>query len=135
MIRLGPIALCLFLAACVASGVKVTEEQAAGFKPGTTTYQEVIGALGKPTTVTILADGSRIAVYSYAYAQARPASFIPLVGQLVGGADGTGNSVAFTFNRDNILVGHTSSETSIGTSANLMSGPAQAGSPDQPRAP
>jgi outer membrane protein assembly factor BamE (lipoprotein component of BamABCDE complex) len=134
MSRVTPFAMCLLLVACVASGVKVTEEQASQFRPGESTYQDVVAALGKPTTVTVLANGNRIAAYSYVHSQARPAAFIPVVGPLVGGADSTSNSVVFTFDRNNILVGHSSSETNIGTGTNLTSGPAQPGSPSQPQA-
>jgi hypothetical protein len=39
------------LAACAASGVQVTEQQAQSFQVGRSTYSEVIAALGEPTTV------------------------------------------------------------------------------------
>src|SRR5882757_4441545 len=75
------------LAGCVAGGVKVEERQLASFQKGQTTYAQVVGRLGAPTSSTLMPDGRRMIIYTYVQTQARPESFIPIVGAFVGGAD------------------------------------------------
>jgi hypothetical protein len=53
------------LAGCAASGVKVSEQQAQSFKVGTSTYNDVVAALGPPTSTTVNSDGIRMAAYNY----------------------------------------------------------------------
>jgi hypothetical protein len=94
------------LAACAASGVQVTEQQAQSFQVGRSTYSEVVAALGEPTTVTSSSNGSRIAIYSYAAASARPQNFIPYIGPLVAGYDRKSSAVTFDFDSNGILKPH-----------------------------
>jgi hypothetical protein len=63
----GIVVLCVagLLAGCAASGVKVTEQQAQQFKVGTSTYTDVVSALGPPTTSTVASNGMRTAMYNY----------------------------------------------------------------------
>lgn len=111
--------LALFLAGCASAGVKVTEDQAAGFKVGQSTYADVVAALGAPTTTTTASNGMRTAVYAYSSVQSRPQNFIPYIGPFVGGYDTQATSVAFTFDGRGVLTGTTSSQTGIGAGANL----------------
>jgi hypothetical protein len=70
------------LVGCAASGVKVSEQQAETLKVGISTYNDVIAALGPPTSTTVNADGTRIAAYSYASMRSQPQEFIPHLGRL-----------------------------------------------------
>ncbi|NDA63118.1 MAG: hypothetical protein EBX50_13925 [Chitinophagia bacterium] len=74
----------MVLAACSSSGVKVDPNKLSGFEKGKTTYSEVIDTLGSPTQVMTLDDGRKIVTYSYYGVQARPESFVPIVGAFVG---------------------------------------------------
>jgi outer membrane protein assembly factor BamE (lipoprotein component of BamABCDE complex) len=110
------------LAACAASGVQVSEQQAQSFQVGKSTYAEVVGALGDPTTSSIDTRGGRIATYSYSAVSARPQNFIPYIGPFVGGYDTKASAVTFTFDNRGVLTNTTSSQTNVGTGANLAAG-------------
>lgn len=124
----------LALCGCAASGVQVSEEQAQSFQIGRATYSEVVNTLGAPTVTTTQSNGARIAVYSYAAVQSRPQNFIPYVGPLVAGYDTKSSAVTFTFDARGVLTNVTSTQTGIGTGANLASGSGQPAPPtSQPR--
>lgn len=124
----------LALCGCAASGVQVSEEQAQSFQIGKATYADVVGSLGPPTVVSSQSNGNRIAVYSYAAVQSRPQNFIPYVGPLVAGYDSKSSAVTFTFDARGVLTNMTSTQTGIGTGANLASGSGQPAPPTfQPR--
>jgi hypothetical protein len=132
----GVIALCVagLLASCAASGVKVSEQQAESFKVGSSTYNDVVAALGPPTTSTVTADGTRMAVYSYAAVRSQAQNFIPYIGPLVAGYDTQSSAVTFTFNQAGVLTGTSSTQTGMGTGANLAAGSNAATAPyQQPR--
>jgi hypothetical protein len=113
---------CGLVAGCASSGVKVSEQQAGAFKVGTSTYGDVTAALGAPTTSTVAADGTRMAVYAYSSFRSQPQNFIPYLGPLVAGYDSQASSVTFTFNQAGVLTGTSSTQTGMGTGANLAAG-------------
>lgn len=123
----------LLLAACASAGVKVDQAKLADFKKGKTTYSEVIQTLGQPTQTTILDDGNKIIHYTYFSTQARPESFIPYVGLVVGGADTENSVVSFTFDQKDILKSYTSSQGGVGagTGFNAYSQPRKSEQPNQ----
>ncbi len=108
MKRISAFAIAAILAGCASSGTKVTEQQAGQFEKGKSTEAEVIARLGTPTSTTRMADGSRLDAYAYTQAQARAASFIPVVGLMAGGADAKVSIVSFKFGPDGLLVDWTS---------------------------
>jgi len=110
------------LAGCAASGVKVSEQQAESFKVGTSTYSDVVNALGAPTSTTVAAGGSRTAAYNYSSMRSQPQNFIPYVGPLVAGYDTQSSAVTFTFDNRGVLTGTTSSQSGMATGANLAAG-------------
>ncbi|WP_207000674.1 hypothetical protein [Trinickia mobilis] len=109
------LSLCVALAGCVSSGVEVKPEQTSDFRAGVTTRQEVISRLGTPTTQATLPDGSTMLVYSFSAAQARPASFIPILGAFVGGADARSSMVSFQFTPAGVLKGSSSTSSQSGS--------------------
>jgi outer membrane protein assembly factor BamE (lipoprotein component of BamABCDE complex) len=128
------IGLSLLLNGCAASGVQVKEEQLAAFEKGKTTLQDVVATLGTPTGKTLMPDGSRMISYTYAQAQARPATFIPIVGAFVGGIDARSNSVVLTFDQRGILKSTMSSSHQQGTGMGFAAGTGpQAQVEQQPR--
>lgn len=127
------VAASFFLSGCASHGVMVSEQQVQQFKRGETTEAQVIAALGQPTTVSSY-NGQRSLIYSGAHAQARPASFIPLIGPLVGGADVRASSVVFRV-KDGVVIDIISSHTASGSGTGFASGAPIAQVPEQPRKP
>ena len=109
------LSLVITLAGCMSTGVEVRQDQTASFKTGSTTTQDVVSRLGAPTSRTSLPDGSSMLVYSFAAAQARPASFIPIVGMFAGGADSRSSMVMFQFAPDGTLKSTTRSDSAMGS--------------------
>ena len=125
----------VFLAGCAASGVKVSEDQLAQFKPGTTSEAEVMSALGPPNMRMRLQDGSTMLVYSYFEYTTRASTFIPVVGAFAGGADYKSSSVTLTFDSSGKFKSYSSTESSNGTASGATSGISAPISTDQPRKP
>jgi outer membrane protein assembly factor BamE (lipoprotein component of BamABCDE complex) len=98
-------------------GKKVDQQQLARFEKGKTTYAEVIQQLGPPTQATVHYDGSRVVIYTYAQSQVKAASFIPLAGVFLGGADTENTSVILHFDTNALLTDYAATEgrTAIGT--------------------
>jgi len=134
MKRIAVLLVAAVLAGCAASGVQVKEEQLSQFKQGKTTIKEVIGALGQPSHQSLLPNGSRIIVYSYTQVQARPESFIPVVGAFVGGSDAKTNSATLMFDNAGILQSMSASSGAVGVGTGFASGTgAPERIPDQPK--
>jgi hypothetical protein len=109
------LSLIAVLTGCMSTGVEVSQEQTASFKTGSTTQQDVVTRLGPPTSRTTMPDGSQVMVYSFAASQARAASFIPIVGAFVGGADSRASTVMFQFAPDGTLKATTRSDSAMGS--------------------
>lgn len=120
--KLAAISLMVLLSGCVATGVQVSNEQAAAFQKGVSTQAEVIGKLGNPTSTTVLPNGERQLMYIYTQAQARPSSFIPIVGALVGGADSKSTIAIFRFGSDSKLMDYTFNKSEYGTATGFAAG-------------
>lgn len=112
----------VLLSGCAASGVKVSEQQAEAFKVGASTYSDVVGSLGPPTSTTVDAKGNRTAAYNYASMRSQPQNFIPYIGGLVAGYDNQSSSVMFSFDQRGVLSGTTSSQSGMATGTNLAAG-------------
>jgi outer membrane protein assembly factor BamE (lipoprotein component of BamABCDE complex) len=115
MKRIAILVLAVALAGCVSSGVEVKPEQTSDFRPGVTTRQQVVARLGNPTTTATLPDGSTMLVYAFSAAQARPASFIPIVGMFAGGADARSSTVSFQFTPAGVLKSSSSTTSQSGS--------------------
>jgi hypothetical protein len=126
-------ALCAALGGCASSGVQVTQEQAQSFQVGRSTYGDVVASLGPPTTTTMTSGGQKYAVYSYAAVSSRPQNFIPYIGPLVSGYDTKSSAMTFTFDGRDVLTNMTSTQSNLGTGANLAAGGQPAGATQQPR--
>lgn len=124
----------VFLSACAATGVKVTDDQVSQFKEGETTRSEVVAALGSPTSTMRHSDGTSTLIYTYAESRTRASTFVPVVGIFAGGVDMRSSQVILDFDENGILVGSTSSEDEFGTASGIA---VDAGDPvlDQPRKP
>jgi hypothetical protein len=60
--------------------------------------------------------------YTYIQAQARPESFIPIIGPLVGGADSHFSNVSLTFDRNGVLESYSSTQSQFGSGNGVASG-------------
>jgi len=129
-----PLALfAALLVGCAATGVKVTDEQVAAFKPGQATEAQVVQDLGHPTMRMRLGDGSIMIVYTYAEVKVRPATFIPIVGGLVGGSDSRSSSLSLCFGADGKLIDTNSVTTTQGTGMGPAAGKVEEALTQQPR--
>lgn len=116
---------------CASHGVMLSESQVSQIKKGETTEAQLIQALGQPTTVSMYS-GQRTLIYSGAHAQARAASFIPIVGPLVGGSDARATTAIFRI-KDGIVIDYSYTQSNIGGGTGIAAGPAIAPIQDQPR--
>lgn len=126
-------AICAALMACAATGVKVTDEQLAGFRPGQTTIEQVLSALGPPTTRMRLADGTTMLQYVYAEAKVRAASLVPIVGVFAGGTDVRSNVATLRFDASGKLIDVSSAESQYGTGVGTSAGTITPAPVPQPR--
>lgn len=122
MKRIAVLLVAAVLAGCSSSGVQVKEEQMTQFQPGKTTIADVVKALGQPQHQTLMSDGTRHLVYSYAQIRTRPETFIPFVGAFIGGADMKTNTASFAFGQDGVLKASTASSGATGAGLGFASG-------------
>jgi hypothetical protein len=94
----------LSFAGCASSGTQVRDSQLTQFQEGVTTESDVVRALGPPTAISSNSNGSAVLVYTGAHAQAKAATFIPIVGLFAGGATAEATSVGFRFGPDHRLI-------------------------------
>ncbi len=132
MKKLSAVLVALLLSACASSGVRVTDDQMSQFKEGQTTKQEVIAALGQPTTTMRNSDGTTMVMYTYSEARTRGSTFIPIVGAFAGGVDTRSSNVVLTFDQRGVLQSTSSSSSQYGTATGIA---VDGGGPvtDQPR--
>ena len=114
--------LALAISGCATTGVQVDEGALTSFEKGKTTINDVIARLGQPTSSILLNTGQRIIGYTYVQAQARPESFIPIIGPLVGGSDSHFSNASLTFDQNGILQSYSSTQSQFGTSTGVTSG-------------
>lgn len=124
----------ILTAGCASTGVHVDEATAAQFQDGRTSYNDVVGALGQPTSNMMASNGERTIMYTYAHAQVRAATLIPVVGIFAGGMDTNSTNAIFTFDSKGVLKSHSTSRSQYGTGSGVVSGAAPSvPSGDQPR--
>src|SRR5215471_5183249 len=96
--------LCLLLTSCSAMGTKVEADRLTQFERGKTTYHEVVAALGKPTSMTLAADGSRHVTYIYSQNQMKWENFVPIVAMFSQGATAETSTVTLDFDPQDVLI-------------------------------
>jgi hypothetical protein len=88
------------IASCTSTKYKPNANAMDHFEKGKTTYQEVVGVLGKPNSTSIMSNGTKTLVYSDMNTQVDPATYIPFVGAFIGGASAEMKFLKFTFKSD-----------------------------------
>lgn len=121
----GVVAVGFGLASCMSSGVKVDQDKVTSLKPGTTRCADAVAMLGPPTNSSLQSDGTRSYQYVYVQAQANAASFIPIVGTLVGGADSEDTMFTMNCDKNGVLANYSSSQGSSSMGTGLISGQKQ----------
>jgi membrane-associated protease RseP (regulator of RpoE activity) len=132
----GCLGAAALLVACVNSGPRVNPATAARFEPGRTTCAEIIATLGQPSATVWTSDGIQAINYTHVEAAARPETFIPIIGPLVGGADARSASYTFRCDRNGVLAseGWAGAQTSGGAFGSSTTAAAYVGPPTaQPR--
>lgn len=90
---IGAVSL-VVMVGCASTGVQVDQNKLQAFERGVTTRSQIEAALGRPTMVQTMQDGKTTLTYTYANAQVRPATFVPIVGLFAGGTDVQADSVS-----------------------------------------
>ncbi|MCA1977635.1 MAG: hypothetical protein LDL19_00205 [Thiobacillus sp.] len=122
------------IAGCASSGVKVDQSKVSAFERGVTTRAQIETALGRPTSAMVMRDGKTVLTYTFANAQVRPESFIPIVGMFAGGTDVRAESVTVYLDEHGLYDGADSVASEFGAATGLAAGKPQPRL-DQPRAP
>jgi len=107
---------------CASVGRPIDQAAADKIVKGQTTREQVGVLLGSPDRITKLGNGDTMYSYNYARASAKPASFIPIVGPLVGGANVQHQMVMVTFGPDNIVKNFMSSQGGTESGTGLATG-------------
>ena len=90
------------LTACASHGVQVSQEAAMQFTEGKTTETEIVAKLGTPSSTTYMS-GMKFISYTGVQMQATPATFIPVVGVLVGGTRSQFSMVQYQIDKDGVM--------------------------------
>jgi hypothetical protein len=123
----------LFISGCTTVGKELTQDQLVDFKAGETTIDDVVAKLGAPTSSSVTATGQRTISYVFAHAQARPGSFVPFIGLLIGGTDSRSSMVIFIFDADGKLQNYHASQSQLGSGTGAAAGRYQQPNYDQPK--
>ena len=91
------------MSGCVSVGRKIDQSAADKIEKGHTTKEQVVSLLGSPDRITRRSNGDAMFFYSYARATAKPATFIPIFGPLVGGANVQHQMLMISFGPDGIV--------------------------------
>jgi len=111
----------------VAAHHQITVEDVEQFKVGVSTYADVIAKLGKPSSVSIVSNGTRIVAYVGVKTHVKAATFVPIVGLFAGGATGDTSVASFTFGPDGLLQASSATDSAVDCSGGILSAGCQGG--------
>lgn len=120
--KMMAVLLILGLAGCVTVGRKIDQSAAAKIEKGKTTQTEVLALLGSPDQITRTGNGDTMYIYHYMRASAKPASFIPIFGAFVGGANVQNQVYMVKFGPDRKVKNYMSTYGASETNENLAAG-------------
>jgi hypothetical protein len=113
------------LAGCMSSGVKVDESKVSSLKAGVTSCAQAIALLGKPTNSSLESNGTRTYTYTYVQMQENAATFIPVVGYFMGGANTENSNFMMTCDAKGVLVSYHASQGGSDIGTGLVNGQKQ----------
>jgi outer membrane protein assembly factor BamE (lipoprotein component of BamABCDE complex) len=120
--RFGVLAVVLGLGGCAAESPKLThvapaapapsttQATVAEFQPGVTTVDQVLQALGPPSSDIVTGDGNRKLVYSTGRGAPQWLAYLPILSAF-SNSDTTANTVELRFHRDGTLASVSRSAT------------------------
>lgn len=88
---------------CASAGTMVEQSAVEQIERGKTTKAEVLALLGPPMSNSLMGDGREMMIWSYTYAQAKTASFIPVVGIFAGGTEMDMTTFQVIFDENDIV--------------------------------
>jgi hypothetical protein len=128
---LPALALVVFLASPIALAFaghrEITADDVSQFKVGVTTYSDVAARLGKPSSVSVMSNGTRIVAYVGFKSHVKAATFIPIVGLFAGGATGDTSVATFAFGPDGVLQSSSATNAQVDCSVGIISAGCQGG--------
>jgi outer membrane protein assembly factor BamE (lipoprotein component of BamABCDE complex) len=83
----GAIVAAVCLASCASVGTPIAQQNISQIKPRVTTEVDLVRMFGPPSTKTLDTNGKTLLGWLYSAAQAKPATFVPVVGAFAGGTD------------------------------------------------
>ncbi len=93
----------LLLSACAISGQEIHADQLEAFNIGETHISDVEEALGQPTSKSTDSKGYKHLLYINGLYTIKPQTFLPYVGEHVGGTTERTKTYAFSFDHDGLL--------------------------------
>jgi outer membrane protein assembly factor BamE (lipoprotein component of BamABCDE complex) len=88
---------------CATVGTKIDPKQVSHIQKGVTTRAEVEANLGIPTSISVIPDGGRMALYDYWEAKPTAGSYIPYAGLFVGGTDNRKQQLQIMYDGNNVV--------------------------------
>lgn len=105
--------LAVVLGGAASAGSSLSPDDAAQFKVGVATQDDVRTTLGKPTVVSTNSDGETVLTYSATHSHIKAATFVPIVGMFAGGAKASITYLVFTFGPDGKLTKESTSSSNV----------------------
>jgi outer membrane protein assembly factor BamE (lipoprotein component of BamABCDE complex) len=110
------------LSGCVSVGRQIDQTSASKIEKGKTTKEQVVMLIGSPDQIMSRGNGEEIYYYKYTRATAKPATFIPIFGPLVGGANVQHQMFMVTFDSNGVVKDYFNSRGATETSHGLTTG-------------
>jgi len=109
----------MVLTGCASSGNRIDGNYVGKIKTGETTEQEVRANLGSPMAASIMQDGSKMIIYSFARTELKASTFIPIVGLFAGGANTETETLQVWFDSNGVVTSHSFNQGNIDSSSGL----------------
>jgi hypothetical protein len=106
---------------------QINADDVAQFKVGVATYDDVTAKFGKPSSVSMMSNGTRMIAYTAVNTHVKAATFVPIVGLFAGGATSQTSVVSFTFGPDGLLQSSSATNADANCSVGFVSAGCQGG--------
>lgn len=93
----------LLISACGATGPNISQASVNQLQKGVTTTNDLRRLFGNPTTVTTSATGDTMWSYTNIQTSVDAATYIPIVGGFIGGADASVKTITITIDENQIV--------------------------------
>ena len=93
----------VLLCGCVSVGHQLDQAKVDQIKKGVTTREQVLALVGQPDQITKDGDGIVTFQYMYVHSSATAATYIPIAGAFVGGANTKTQTLSLTFGTNDVV--------------------------------